>query len=106
MLSVVSRSECPSKACAVFIDSPDSASNVACVWRKECHETRGLSISSQAGARTRLYRFFELSGVPFGVVNTRSSNVVRIDRDLCASIVFWRDSLMGITRRLLRVFGE
>jgi short chain dehydrogenase len=45
---VVSRSEWPKRACAVFMDSPTSASSVACVYRNECHETRGVFIRSQA----------------------------------------------------------
>ena len=101
--NVVSKSECPSSDWAVFRDSPASCSNVAWVCLKECQETLGSSIASHAGASCRLYRFLGLSGVPFEVANTS-----------CSCSQFWgrsrlntaaSEALIGIVRRLLRVFG-
>src|SRR5262249_56710777 len=65
--SVVSRSECPSRAWAVLRDSPFACRSVAWVCRNECHEIRGCLIRSHAGASSRLYRFLSLSGVPLAV---------------------------------------
>ena len=50
---VVSMSEWPKSACAVFSDSPVSCNSVAWVCRNECHDTRGLPIVSQAGVAIR-----------------------------------------------------
>ena len=49
MLSVVPRSEWPSKACAVLIDYPTSVSNVACVPRVERLRDTAPSTLARAG---------------------------------------------------------
>src|SRR6266481_8851963 len=87
------------------MDSPTSPNIVALPCRNECQDTRGNLALSQAGASTRLYRFLGLSGVPFVVQKTRSWGIVRIQPARWVSKAARSAELIGITRRLLRVFG-
>ena len=92
-------------ACATRGETPASLSHVVWVWRKLCHEIRGSPSFRRVGSNTRLRRFFGLSGVPVRVLSARSSAFVR---ELAASLslsAFLSDSLRGIMRLLLFVFG-
>lgn len=75
VFSLVSKSECPSRAWAVFRDSPFACRSVAWLCRNKCQEIRGCPMRSHAGASSRLYRFLSLSGVLVGVRNTSSSGL-------------------------------
>ena len=46
------------------------------------------------------------SGVPLAVAKTRSPAPVSIEPEWCKASAFDRSSLIGMTRQLLRVFGE
>ena len=87
------------------MDSPTSPSSVALPCRNECQDTRGNLALSHAGASARYYRFLGLSGVPFVVQNTRSWGIVRMQPERWVSKAARSAELIGITRRLLRVFG-